>query len=136
MNALWNLEYSWGNQIIGFKYLDYVKVNHFKHLCKGNDGSSIVAMLNTLFHYPSFVNEEHNFSMNVPVTLEELNEAIRDINIDESINSIVSQWIFSVFMDLFQENLLLVIAESRVKVFNLAKLQYLQDGVNLTMNEY
>ena len=67
-----------GSQVMGFKNLAMVGVNHFNNQFKEYDITSI-AHMNKLTTYLSFVNEDQNAVFMEEVTLEEVKKVVHSL---------------------------------------------------------
>ena len=72
-------------------------------------------MLRVTAQYPSFVNEDHNISLKDLITLKELKAVVKSMQKEKGSgpNGWIAKFFFA-FMDVFEEDLLRVIWESRL----------------------
>ena len=75
--SLCKLEEEDGSEVMGFKNIYKVGMNHFNNLFKKDEVTNVNAQMVRIYaFFPSFVNEEQNSKLMDEVTLEEIKEEI------------------------------------------------------------
>lgn len=97
-----------------FDNLASVGVQHFSRIFREDIEASTAQMMRIIALYPSYVSEEHNQNLMEAITLEELRGTVKSLQKEKSPGP--GGWpaeFFSFFLNLFENDLLMVVEDSR-----------------------
>ena len=70
--------------VTDFQDIARVGVNHFSNLYKEDQRANVVSQLEIIAHFPSFINDYHNDTLEEPISCDELLVAIKSMHHDKS----------------------------------------------------
>eukprot|EP00253_Pinus_taeda_P034625 PITA_34625 len=116
VNTIWSLKDEDGREVKSFPDLSSLGQRHFQRIFSDPGGTTIAEIIRTAQCFPRFIEEDMNDDLNVPVSKDEVEAAMKSMGKDKSPGP--DGWsveLFLHFFDLIGSDLVDVVEESRMR---------------------